>query len=145
MAARSSPNIAVASWGEGIVGTSSHALHDKGVISPRGVEREVKSSKDMYPSIKPKTPDPNKNTELYTGFATVTPITTQPDKEQAAITIQRYFSNSLIIHQVKIKETITVMLIDFFIIFLKDTSYFQTSQSILGCMSSFVFSVFKKY
>ena len=88
---RSSTNIAVASWGEGIVGTSSHALHDKGVISSRGVEREVKSSKDMYPSLKPKTPDPNKNIELYTGFAMVTPIPTQPDKELAAITIQRYF------------------------------------------------------
>lgn len=87
---RSSTNIAVASWGEGIVGTSSHALHDKGVISSRGVEREVKSSKDMYPSLKPKTPDPNKNIELYTGFATVTPIPRQPDKEEAAITIQRH-------------------------------------------------------
>ncbi|KAL9988497.1 hypothetical protein ACROYT_G002951 [Oculina patagonica] len=87
---QSSTNIAVASWGEGIVGTSSHDLHDKGVISSRGVEREVKSSKDMYPSLKPKTPDPNKNTELYTGFATVTPIPLQPDKEQAAIIIQRH-------------------------------------------------------
>ena len=45
----------------------------------------------MYPSLKPKTPDPNKNIELYTGFATVTPIPTQPDKEDAAITIQRCF------------------------------------------------------
>lgn len=80
----------MASWGEGIVGTSSHTLHDKGVISSRGVEREVKSSRDMYPSLKPKTPDPNKNSELYTGFATVTPIPPHPDKEEAAITIQRY-------------------------------------------------------
>ena len=72
----------MASWGEGIVGTSSHTLHDKGVISSRGVEREVKSSRDMYPSLKPKTPDPNKNT--------VTPIPPHPDKEEAAITIQRY-------------------------------------------------------
>lgn len=90
----------MASWGEGIVGTSSHALHDKGVISSRGVEREVKSSKDMYPSLKPKTPDPNKNIELYTGFATVTPIPTQPDKEEAAITIQRCF--------IKIFDLVTV-------------------------------------
>ena len=81
----------MASWGEGVVGTSSHALREKGVISSRGVEREVKSSKDMYPSLKPKTPDPNKNIELYTGFATVTPIPTQLDKEEAAITIQRCF------------------------------------------------------
>ena len=88
---RSSPNIAVASWGEGVVGTSSHDLHDRGVISSRGVEHPVKSSKDMYPSLKPKTPDPNKNTELYTGFATVTPIPLQPDQEQAALTIQRCF------------------------------------------------------
>lgn len=89
---RSSTNIAVASWGEGIVGTSSHALHDKGVITSRGVQRDVKSSKEMYPSLKPKTPDSNKNTELYTGFATVTPISPQPDKDLAAITIQRYFN-----------------------------------------------------
>lgn len=87
---RSSTNIAVASWGEGIVGTSSHALHDKGVITSRGVQRDVKSSKEMYPSLKPKTPDSNKNTELYTGFATVTPIPPQPDKDLAAITIQRH-------------------------------------------------------
>lgn len=87
---RSSPNIAVASWGEGIVGTSSHSLNDKGVITSRGVQNEVKSSKEMYPSLKPRTPDSNKNTELYTGFATVTPISTQTDKDLAAITIQRH-------------------------------------------------------
>ena len=73
------------------MGTSSHVLHNKGVVSSRGVEHEVKTSKDMYPSLKPKTPDPNKNTELYTGFATVTPIPSKPDKDQAATTIQRYF------------------------------------------------------
>ena len=89
---RSSPNIAVASWGEGIVGTSSHSLNDKGVITSRGVQNEVKSSKEMYPSLKPRTPDSNKNTELYTGFATVTPISTQTDKDLAAITIQRYWN-----------------------------------------------------
>ena len=87
---RSTPNIAVASWGEGIVGTSSHALHSKGVVSSRGVQHEVKSSKDMYPSLKLKTPDTNKNTHLYTDFARVTPISGQSSKEQAAMTIQRY-------------------------------------------------------
>jgi len=86
----STPNIAVASWGEGIVGTSSHALHSKGVVSSRGVQHEVKSSKDMYPSLKPKTPDTNKNTQLYTDFARVTPISGQSSKEQAAMTIQRH-------------------------------------------------------
>ena len=87
---QSTANIAVASWGEGVVGTSSHELQSKGVVSSRGVQHEVKSSKDMYPSLKPKTPDPNKNSELYTDFARVTPIPTQPKKEQAAVTIQRY-------------------------------------------------------
>lgn len=90
-ATRSTPNIAVASWGEGVVGTSSHALHNKGVVSSRGVQHEVKSSKDMYPSLKPKTPDPNKNGQLYTEFARVTPVPSQPNKEQAAaVTIQRH-------------------------------------------------------
>ena len=83
-------NIAVASWGEGIVGTSSHALHSKGVVSSRGVQHEVKSSKDMYPSLKPKTPDPNRNNGLYTDFARVTPVPRQSNQEQAAVTIQRY-------------------------------------------------------
>lgn len=84
------PSIAVASWGEGIVGTSSHALHSKGVVSSRGVQHEVKSSRDMYPMQKPKTPDPNKNSELDTSFAIVRPITPQSRTEKAAVTIQRY-------------------------------------------------------
>ena len=84
------PSIAVASWGEGIVGTSSHALHSKGVVSSRGVQHEVKSSKDLYPMQKPNTPDPNKNSELDTSFARVHPITPQSRTEKAAVTIQRY-------------------------------------------------------
>lgn len=90
---RSTANIAVASWGEGIVGTSSHELHSKGLVSSRGVQNEVKTSKDMYPSLKPKTPDTNntnKNSELITDFTRVTPVPTQPSKENAAITIQRH-------------------------------------------------------
>ena len=81
---QSTTNIAVASWGEGIVGTSSHELHNKGVVSSRGVQHEVKSSKDLYPSLKPKTPEHHKN------ITRVTPVLAHPSTEQAATTIQRY-------------------------------------------------------
>lgn len=81
---QSTTNIAVASWGEGIVGTSSHELHNKGVVSSRGVQHEVKSSKDLYPSLKPKTPEHHKN------ITRVTPVLAHPSTEQAATTIQRH-------------------------------------------------------
>lgn len=58
-------------WGEGIVGISFYVLYDKGVILFRGVEREVKFSKDMYLLLKFKIFDLNKNIELYIGFVIV--------------------------------------------------------------------------
>jgi len=87
---KSTTNIAVASWGEGIVGTSSHELHNKGMVSSRGVQQEVKSSMDLYPSLKPKTPDQNSNNGLHNEFAKVAPILRQPSSEIAATTIQRH-------------------------------------------------------
>lgn len=87
---KSTTNIAVASWGEGIVGTSSHELHNKGMVSSRGVQQEVKSSMDLYPSLKPKTPDQNSNNDLHNEFAKVAPIPRQPSSETAATTIQRH-------------------------------------------------------
>lgn len=87
---KSTTNIAVASWGEGIVGTSSHELHSKGMVSSRGVQQEVKSSMDLYPSLKPKTPDQNSNDDLRNDFSEVAPVLRQPSSETAATTIQRY-------------------------------------------------------
>ena len=90
----SSTNIAVASWGEGVIGTSSHALQKKGVVASRGVEQEVKSSKDLYHSLKPGTSNLSKNLtakkDHNTDFARVSLNPSQPSTDDAAVTIQRF-------------------------------------------------------
>ena len=81
--------MAVASWGEGVVGTRKHPLQGTGTVSSRGVDGEVISSKQLYPNIKSE--PVNNNIELYTGFAQVTPISSRQSKtrSEAATTIQR--------------------------------------------------------
>lgn len=46
-----STNVALSSWGEGVVGTSTHSLQDKGVVRSRGVDYDVVTSKELYPQL----------------------------------------------------------------------------------------------
>ena len=90
----SQASIAVVSWGEGVVGTGTHLLHKTGTVSSRGVEGEVASSKTLYPNLKPKVAASGRqtnNNQLYTGFATVTPLPNKPSPSpsEAALKIQR--------------------------------------------------------
>ena len=52
------------------------------MVSSRGVEKEVKSSKDMYPSLKPHTPDQSKDQSMKRDNLFT---------DEAAVTIQRFF------------------------------------------------------
>ena len=66
-------SVAVASWGEGVIGTSEHELHQTGQVTSRGIDKDVESS-----------------ASLYTDFARVTSPRIISDDE-AAVKIQSQF------------------------------------------------------
>ncbi|XP_048587457.1 NMDA receptor synaptonuclear signaling and neuronal migration factor isoform X2 [Nematostella vectensis] len=108
-----STSVAVSSWGEGVVGTSSHALHNTGEVTSRGVSKDVTTSKELYPEVNiPRDQNSNEtwgsrqNGRVYTGFAVVTPL--RP--EDAAVVIQSTFRGYITRKDMSKRQEASVMI-----------------------------------